>query len=115
MLTDSLRDGLDRVLDAVGELDLENLGALQRTYPHTALVDILQGRDPVFKDSKPRPIIVPHSAKHPEFADALYDAAINHDGTYLFIKGAPGTGHTYHGPRLSLPRLKPGNSSGGPP
>ena len=112
MLTDSLRDGLDRVLDAVGELDLENLDALQRTYPHTALVDILQGRDPVFKDSKPRPIIVPHSAQDPEFAEALYDAAINLDGSYLFIQGPPGTGKTYHGARLALSLLKAGERIG---
>ena len=111
-LTDSLREGLDRFLDAMGELDLENLGALQRNYPHTALVDILQARDPVFKDGKSRPVIVPHSAQHPEFAAALYDAALHLDGSYLFIQGPPGTGKTYHGARLAVALMQAGKTVG---
>jgi uncharacterized protein len=111
-LTDSLREGLDRFLDAMSELDLENLALLNRDYPHTALVDILQARDPVFRDDKPRPIIVPHSAQDPEFADALFDAAIHLDGSYLFIQGPPGTGKTYHGARLAVALMKAGKSVG---
>jgi uncharacterized protein len=111
-LTDSLREGLDRFLDAVGELELENLNNLKRNHPHTALIDILQRRDPVFKDGKPRPVIVPHSAQHPEFGAALYDAAINLDGSYLFIQGPPGTGKTYHGARLAAALMKAGKTVG---
>ena len=112
MLTDSLREGLDRFLDAMSTLDLENLDALNRSYPHTALVDILQGRDPVFTDAQPRPVIVPHSAQDSEFADALFDAALNLNGSYLFIQGPPGTGKTYHGARLALSLIQSGKKVG---
>jgi uncharacterized protein len=96
----------------MSSLDLENLAPLNRAYPHTALVDILQGRDPVFTDAKPRPVIVPHSAQDPKFADALFDAALHLNGSYLFIQGPPGTGKTYHGARLALSLIQSGKKIG---
>ena len=107
-----LNEGLDRFLDAMATPDLQEIAALNRDYPYTALVDILRKELPTFKDGRPREKIVPYSANHPEFRNALLDAASNLDRSYLFIQGPPGTGKTFHGARLAVSLIKQGKRIG---
>ena len=107
-----LNEGLDRFLNALSEPRYRELATLNRDYPYPALVDILRKQLPSFKDGKPRAKIVPYNADHPEFPDALLDAALNLDNSYLFIQGPPGTGKTFNGARLAVSLLKQGKRIG---
>ncbi len=110
--TKELQAGVDRFIETLMELPLDDLTHTTASLPYAALLDILSKNSPRFTTDRYSTSIVDVPASHNDFAAQLLRACEDLDHSYLFIQGPPGTGKTYHGSRLLLSLIQKGYKVG---
>lgn len=110
--TKELQAGVERFIEKMMELPLEDLTSPGVTLPYSPLLDVLFKSPPRFTTDDYAKRIVSVPANHDDFSKQLLSACEALAGSYLFIQGPPGTGKTYHGSRLVLSLIQKGYKIG---
>jgi len=107
-----LEPAIERFIEKLMQIPLESLERPDSTLPYTPLINVLSKTPPRFTTGHFSQAVVSVPATHPHFRQALFNAANDLDGSYLFIQGPPGTGKTHHGSRLVLDLIANGHKVG---